>query len=384
MISQSVLQCLDTHSRKFPQLQGSIELVTGTYKEKLWHQLTDALLNYTNERIFDEGQDLIDLYNVLIKDLTVRVNPLKYALITISVSRQFTDLEQSIEFLDAAKNRLNGKQDAVFLCQIGKAEKKLQLGLHHDCFEILNEVKKSLEQLSDVDPKVYAHLSKTFALYYRRKEDHENFYKSSLQYLAYTPASELSHEEKRDWSIKMGMSVLLGKNIYNIAELLDKEILQSLNGTDFEWLNELLQNLGRGLITEFSNAVNKHHEYITRFSAINKELQNLQMKVKIINFLELLFACDKDDRSLKFDRIAQSCQIQVNEVEFLIMKAMSLELVKGQIDEVDQVVHIDWILPRYLSRSHIEIMVNKIQLWEQKMEEVIKQVEGQSEELLGH
>jgi len=42
------------------------------------------------------------------------------------------------------------------------------------------------------------------------------------------------------------------------------------------------------------------------------------------------------------------------------MKAMSLELVKGQIDEVDQLVHIDWILPRYLSRAHIEIMVNKI------------------------
>jgi hypothetical protein len=37
--------------------------------------------------------------------------------------------------------------------------------------------------------------------------------------LAYTPASELSKEENMDWSIKMGMSVLLGKNIYNITEL---------------------------------------------------------------------------------------------------------------------------------------------------------------------
>lgn len=129
------------------------------------------------------------------------------------------DLEQAIVFLDEAKAKLVGKDDASFLCQIAKAEKRLQLGHHHDCFEILSEVKKSLEQLSDVDPKVYAHLSRAFAQYYRRKEDHENFYTSSLQYLAYTPASELSPEEKRDWSIKMGMAVLLGKNIYNIAEL---------------------------------------------------------------------------------------------------------------------------------------------------------------------
>lgn len=86
-------------------------------------------------------------------------------------------------------------------------------------------MKKELEALSDVDPVVYANLSKTYASYYRRKDDHENFYKSSLQYLAYTPASELNDEEKKDWSIKMGMSVLLGKNIYNITELVSKNLL---------------------------------------------------------------------------------------------------------------------------------------------------------------
>lgn len=95
----------------------------------------------------------------------------------------------------------------------------MQLGLHHDCYEILNEVRIQLEQLSDVEPVVYANLSKTLGLYYRRKDDHENFYKSCLQYLAYTPVSELSQAEKKDISIKIGMSVLLGKNIYNITEL---------------------------------------------------------------------------------------------------------------------------------------------------------------------
>ena len=43
-----------------------------------------------------------------------------------------------------------------------------------------------------------------------------------MQFLAYTPASELSVDEKKQWSIKMGMAVLLGKNIFNIAELVSK------------------------------------------------------------------------------------------------------------------------------------------------------------------
>ena len=81
-----------------------------------------------------------------------------------------------------------------------------------------------MEKESDIDPKVYAALSEVFANYYRRKEDQENFYKSSLQFLAYTPATELSADEKKQWSIKMGMAVLLGKNIFNISELVSTSL----------------------------------------------------------------------------------------------------------------------------------------------------------------
>jgi len=94
--------------------------------------------------------------------------------------------------------------------------------------------------LSDVDAKVYSNFSRAFSLYYKRRDDHENFYKYSLQYLAYTVPGELSQAEKKDISIKMGMSVLLGQNIYNITELLDKDILSSLLNSDFEWLYHLL------------------------------------------------------------------------------------------------------------------------------------------------
>jgi hypothetical protein len=87
--------------------------------------LSDALLEYSSEKIFDEGSDLIELYNSLIKDTSSRMNPLKYALITINASRQFTDLEEAIRFLDGAKSRLAGKTDAVFICQVAQAEKKL-------------------------------------------------------------------------------------------------------------------------------------------------------------------------------------------------------------------------------------------------------------------
>ncbi len=47
------------------------------------------LLEYTKDSAFNEGEDLIELYNVMIKDLYGKMNPIKYAVITINVSRQF-------------------------------------------------------------------------------------------------------------------------------------------------------------------------------------------------------------------------------------------------------------------------------------------------------
>ena len=97
----------------------------------------------------------------------------------------------------------------------------------------------------------------------------------------------------------------------------------------------------------------------------------MKQKVRIIAFLELLFAVDKNERSLSFERVASHCKLEVSDVEYLVMKAMSLELVKGVIDEVDEVVHIDWILPRYLNQSHLEILVGKMRTWEDKMSGLI-------------
>lgn len=98
-------------------------------------------------------------------------------------------------------------------------------------------------------------MADVFSQYYRRKEDQENFYNSAMMFLAYTSTDDLTAEEKRSWATKMGMAVLLGKNIFNISELLDKEILQSLVGSDFNWLYDLLQALGRGNIDAFDNAI---------------------------------------------------------------------------------------------------------------------------------
>ena len=242
---------LDEHHVKFPALQDLIAEIKTYYTTKMWHQLTDSLMKYVVDKSFDtagDGNELIAFYQKVVQNLNHRLNPLKYALITISCSRQYESIEDSIKFLEESKDRLKNKQDALLLVEVSQAEQKLRLGLHHDCIEALNGIRARIEQLSDVDAKVYSSLAHVFGLYYKRKDDHENYYKACLQYLAYTPTSDMSDAEKKELSTKMGMSILLGKNVFNIAELLDKDIINSLLGTPFEWLYHMMKTLGLGQI----------------------------------------------------------------------------------------------------------------------------------------
>lgn len=45
--------------------------------------------------------------------------------------------------------------------------------------------------------------------------------------------------------------------------------------------------------------------------------------------IELIFTLPKNDRNLSFDTVSQVTLLPKNDVEFLVIEAMSLELIKG-------------------------------------------------------
>ena len=61
------------------------------YTTRMWHQMGDLMLDYVSDKAFDmsEGNELVEMYEKMIKKLDDRLNPMKYALITISCSRHF-------------------------------------------------------------------------------------------------------------------------------------------------------------------------------------------------------------------------------------------------------------------------------------------------------
>ena len=91
LTAEQVNAIFDEHQAKFSGLKNQIDELRTIYTTKMWHQMGDAMLKYVKSRDFDlsDNNELVDLYKKMIEKLSDRLNPLKYALITIACSRHF-------------------------------------------------------------------------------------------------------------------------------------------------------------------------------------------------------------------------------------------------------------------------------------------------------
>merc|ERR1712083_1281733 len=89
--------------------------------------------------------------------------------------------------------------------------------------------------------------------------------------------------------------------------------------------------------------VDAYNEEMSKYGAnikANKVLQSaragiLNEKIKLLSLVRLAFDKASFERIISFEEIQQVTQCEMDKVEYLIMKAMSLQLLKGIVDEVD-------------------------------------------------
>ena len=70
------------------------------------------------------------------------------------------------------------------------------------------------------------------------------------------------------------------------------------------------------------------------------------------------------------------------QVELLVMKALSEELVAGRIDEVEQLVSLTWVQPRVLDRDQLLAMTRKIESWANSVNGMEVMIENKAGEIL--
>ncbi|KAJ9057697.1 26S proteasome regulatory subunit [Entomophthora muscae] len=336
------------------------------HDRKLWHQLTLKLEKFVLDP--NSGPYLLPFFEHFVKTLQSKINPLKYVSIALVVAHQCENSARSIEFLNETAEKMDApsSREAHILASMEIASHILLSGSSEGVKAIVEKCQEALDRLPHVETIIYAHFYRVAAELYKAQGDFAKYYNHSLLYLSCINVEDLLEKEKVSRAYDLSLSALLGDTIYNFGELLMHPVSESLKDSEHDWLYKLLLVFNRGEIGKFDSLV----PHFSKQPLLETHMESLKKKLILMALVEYIFNQKTDSRVLSFQSIAQECRITLIEVEHVIMRALSLGLIKGSIDQVTQTVSVSWVQPRYLDKTQLSTLHEKLKAWSCKADTI--------------
>ncbi|GAM84928.1 hypothetical protein ANO11243_029300 [Dothideomycetidae sp. 11243] len=342
------------------------------WERKLWHELTDLLVDFFHQD--QSASQRIPVYNTFIKSFADKINQLQLVRLGLSTASQCPSDKDRLTFLTTLSKDVNkpSSQDAYVYALSAVASVQLVLSETAAARSTLDSCETILDTFDSVESVVHANFYRVSADYYQAKQDFAPYYRNTLLYLACIELSDLSTPERQQIAYDLSVAALVSDSIYNFGELLLHPILDSLVNTEHAWLRDLLLAFNRGDLGAYDVlAANMDKNQLLKSHATF-----LYQKISLSALTEVVFRRPPHDRAMTFSTIAAETKVRPDEIEHLIMKALSLGLLKGQIDEVAQVARVSWVQPKVLDRGQIVSMRDRLQEWDRGVNRLGNWIEG--------
>lgn len=341
------------------ELQGHFLQFQELWERKLWKQLTDLLDEFYT--LPSSVPFRSELYNSFISTFSKHINQLKLVVFGIAAATQYDDHSEALAFMQSLAKQVDhdSSRDAFVFATIEAARIKLLLADLDGARELTTKAGATLDTFDSVEPIIHAAFYKVSAEYYKAKADYPAYYRTALLYLACVDMQKLPLEELQSRAYDLSLSALLAQTIYNFGELLLHPILDTLQNTEQAWLKDFLEALNAGDLAKFE----AQQKNVSREALLQSNLSFLRQKICLMALIEAVFKRPVHERILDFNTIAVETRLPIEEVEHLLMKALSLKLIKGSIDQVESNIAITWVQPRVLNRSQIASMHTRLLEW---------------------
>ncbi len=87
-------------------------------------------------------------------------------------------------------------------------------------------------------------------------------------------------------------------------------------------------------------------------------------------------------RSLSFNDVSKRTKLPIEQVELLAMQALSLGLIRGSIDQVDEQLNMHWVKPRVLDLRQVGTLKKRLDQWTNDVKQMSTLVEQQAGDIL--
>lgn len=367
---------------KYPQYNQLFEDIESNLTQRLWHQLSDNLIFLAEKPELKNGTDLLELYSGLIVFIETAFNPMKLLmLIQRMLSNYQGKMGEAISFIENIEAKISFKGEEILYSKIIKGFCYLQLNRLYDLEDLLSNLKKEFDQKSEIDSIVYSNFYKLSTYFYDKKANYDEFYLNAFQYLAYE--KNIEKDEKLALCFNMCIASLIGEKMFDFAELIEKDFFKMMIGTQYDWIYNLILSFNSAKVDQFISMLDTYADQINNNSVLKNHVDFLKKKIRIAALLDLVFQKNKNERTLTFNEICDTCLIEVEKIEYILIKSLSLQLIKGYIDQVEKKIVINWIQPKYLDKDKLSVLHGRFDNWIGRAHMMLNQFENSAAPLLG-
>lgn len=371
-------RCSDFIAAKKSTTQGETQelwrLIEDFYSKKLWYQLTETLKNAitTNSTNFlAESGGMQAIYENLVSDLEQRINPFRVAEFARKTVSEISSVEESIAFLERVVKKIPDNFAAKLLLITCESEVLLKAKKMAECKEQLEKAQALIDETMEIT-EAHAHFYLVSSEYYRFEGTHSQYFREALKYLGVVNLETVSFEDRRIIAGRLAVAAIVSEDIFSFGELLVHPIIAALRTPHDQWLFNMINaiNCGdTGTINELRGKWAKEVPELAQNEIV------IHQKAKMMALIEMSYQRKPDNRVLSFEEISGKTGLPIDQIEFLLMKAMASGLVRGEINQVKENFKLDWVKPRVLSYSQVDGLANLIEMFEKDVAMLEKQLE---------
>lgn len=347
------------------------------YTKRLWHQLSTKIFEYIEQA--PGNKDLLGLHRSFVADFEMKMNPLLLVDFASKVVSQISNPDTCIEFIETLKPKVKHNKMASVLCSIIIGEQQQMKNDVAAVERLLEELSSEIDDVDGVTP-VHARYYLLASDHYKKIGDHCKYYRNALRYLGCLSDSDESlktpQPAQQERAFTMALAALLGEEIFNFGELLQHPIINCIEPSK-RWVIELLGAFNSGDLAKYEAL---KPEWSSQPDLVSHAIE-LRKKIALMCLMEMTFR--SHDGVLTFNDIACQARVELADVEMLVMRALSLGLVKGNIDQVSGQVHLWWVQPRVLNRAQIQSLRTRLDVLCKDVKAMEGLLESKAQEIIG-
>jgi 26S proteasome regulatory subunit N9 len=225
---------------------------------------------------------------------------------------------------------------------------------------------------STVPPVVSAAHYQLAMSYYKLVGPPEAFYEQAMQFLNFAPYENHQGDQPMDpfyetIAIDLAVAALTGDGVYNLGEVIQNPLLvawRQSRTSHHVWLCELLEAVATGNVVLFDELTSQTFvtEIPSQPALVNRAVA-VREKLTLLAMVHFVLHRPAASRTFDFVELVTAIHVPVDQVEWVIMRALSVHLIEGTIDQVSQQVHITWVQPRVLDATQTMALANRFAEW---------------------